>query len=401
MTGIDAHDRPIILPYGVCMRIPHVRVASNSMRAALALASCLLAVGLLLAPATSLAQPAPRDGWAYGFQVQLWHYDAVARTNVIGDVSQAGFNWLTQQIDWQEIEPEPGVYDFAQLDNVVNDANAAGLKVLLSFFHAPVFYRSDTSGLMPADPSTFGQLMLAVASRYAGKVQAYEMWNEENLDREAGFGNVDPATYLPLLAAGYNGVKAGDPSALVLLGAPSPTTSNVPGSIIDDVSYLQQLYAINGGEAIGYFDVLSAHPSGFSNPPDCTSATPSCSLSGAWNEDDSFFAFTRVQQYRDVMIANGDAAKKIWFTEYGYCSNQFPPPGYEYCRYITEDQQALFLMEAFRMARSLDYVGGMFVWNLNFQLSVAQEDEKWGFGVIRADYSGRPAYFSLLGMPKP
>src|ERR1700694_2139776 len=106
---------------------------------------------------------------------------------------------------------------------------------------------------MPPDPSTFGAFMNAVATQYAGKVQAYELWNEENLDREAGFGNVDPSTYLPLLEAGYGAVKAADPAALVLLGAPSPTASNVPGSIIDDLSYLQQLYAINGGEAIGFF----------------------------------------------------------------------------------------------------------------------------------------------------
>jgi hypothetical protein len=43
----------------------------------------------------------------------------------------------------------------------------------------------------------------------------------------------------------------------------------------------------------------------------------------------------------------------------------------------------------------------MFQWNLNFQLDVPQTDEKWGFAIVRSDYSGRPAYFSLLGMPKP
>jgi hypothetical protein len=246
--------------------------------------------------------------------------------------------------------------------------------------------------------------MSAVASRYAGKVQAYELWNEENLDREAGTGNVDPTTYLPLLEAGSTAVKAADPNALVLLGAPSPTSSNVPGVSIDDLTYLQQLYAINGGEVAGYFDVLSAHPSGFSNPPDCTPATPSCSLSGAWNTDDSFFAFTRVSEYHDVMVQNGDAAKQIWLTEFGYCSdyqNPNPVPGYEYCAYITEDQQALFLMQAYTIARQTPYIGAMFQWNLNFQLSVPQTDEKWAFGIIRADYSGRPAYFRLLGMPKP
>ncbi|TMF01071.1 MAG: hypothetical protein E6I52_12210 [Chloroflexi bacterium] len=363
----------------------------------------LIATMVALAPITSSAQSATANpnGWGYGYNVQLWHYDSVARSNVIGDVTQAGFNWITQQLEWQEVEVEPGNYDFTQLDNIIGDASTAGLKIMLSFSHAPVFYRTDTSGLMPGDPTTYGNFMQAVAARYAGKVQAYELWNEENLDREAGTGNVDPSTYLPLLEAGSTGVKSSDPNALVLLGAPSPTTSNVPGVSIDDVSYLQQLYAINGGEAAGYFDVVSAHPSGFSNPPDCTPATPQCSLSGAWNTDDSFFAFTRVGEYHDVMVQNGDVAKQIWFTEFGYCSNPTPPPGYEYCKYITDDQQALFLYQAYNMARQVPYVGAMFAWNLNFQLSVPQFDEKWGFGIVHSDYGGRPAYFRLLGMPKP
>jgi polysaccharide biosynthesis protein PslG len=358
----------------------------------------------MLAPSISSAQSstiAAKNGWGYGYNVQLWHYDAVARSNVIGDITQAGFNWMTQQVEWASVEVAPGTYDWSQLDNIVGDANAAGLNVMLSFAHAPDFYNSRPSGRMPDDPTTFGAFMAAVASRYPGQVQAYELWNEENLDREAGTGNVDPTTYLPLLEAGYMGVKAADPNALVLLGAPSPTTSNVPGSIIDDLTYLQGLYAINGGEVIGYFDALSAHPSGFSNPPDCTPATPFCSLSAAWNTDDSFFAFTRVGEYWNIMQQNGDSAKQIWFTEFGYCSNGLPPPGYEYCRYITPDQQAVFLQQAFQMARSTPYVGAMFQWNLNFQLSVPQSDEKWGFGIVQADYSGRPAYFRLLGMPKP
>jgi hypothetical protein len=102
------------------------------------------------------------------------------------------------------------------------------------------------------------------------------------------------------------------------------------------------------------------------------------------------------------MVAAGDASKPIWFTEFGYCSNPTPPPpGYECCRYVTEDQQGQFLQQAYEMARNTPYVGAMFQWNLNMQLSVPQEDEKWGFGIVRSDYSGRPAYGRLLGMNKP
>ena len=211
---------------------------------------------------------------------------------------------------------------------------------------------------------------------------------------------VDPSTYLPLLEAGYTGMKAGDPTALGLLGAPSPTGADIEGVSMNDISYLQNLYAINGGEVIGYFDAMSAHPSGFSNPPDCTPATPECSLSGGWNTDDSFFAFTRLSEYYDVMNANGDGAKTIWLTEFGYCSNPAPPPGYEYCSSVSEDAQARYLVQAYQMARQLPYVSAMFQFNLDFQLAVPATDEKWGFGIVHSDWSGRPAYYALAAMPK-
>jgi hypothetical protein len=231
-------------------------------------------------------------------------------------------------------------------------------------------------------------------------VQVYEIWNEENLSREMGNGNIAPANYLPLLQAGYAGIKAGDRNALVLLGAPSPTGANIAGQSMDDLTYLQQLYALNNGAVKAYYDALSAHPSGFSNPPNCTPATPQCSLSGAFNNDDSFFAFTRVSEYRTLMTQQGETGKKIWFTEFGYCSNPTPPPGFEYCAFINEQTQANFLVQAFQMARALDYVAGMLQWNLNFQMSVPQTDEKWGFGIIRSNWSGRPAYAALTEMTK-
>jgi polysaccharide biosynthesis protein PslG len=350
--------------------------------------------------APSASTPAASTGaFGYGFQLQLWDFNPDAKKQTMGLVQQAGFNWAKEQIEWDAVETAPGQYDWTELDGIVSAASAANLKLMLSVEHAPPFDRTPSSGLFPGDPNTYKTFMQAMASRYAGKVAAYEIWNEENLSREAGPGNVDPSHYLPILEAGTNGVRAGDPNALVLLGAPSPTGVN-SADAMDDVQYLNGLYAINNGEAKQYYDALSAHPSGFSNPPDCTPSTPQCSLSGGWNNDPSFFAFYRVSQYRDVMVQNGEAAKKIWFSEFGYCSSPTPPPGYEYCKSLTAQNQADFLVQAFKMARGLDYVGGMVVWNLNFQIAVGPTDEKWGFGVLRDDWSPRPAYSALTNMAK-
>jgi hypothetical protein len=338
--------------------------------------------------------------WAYGFSTHLWYFSQDAKSQTVGLIQQAGFNWMKVQVEWSDIETAPGQYDWSQLDQIVQTANQGSLKLLLSVVDAPAFYRTPTSGFTPGDPNTFKTFMQTLAARYAGKVQTYEIWNEQNLSREMGSGNVDPSHYLPLLMAGYTGLKAGDTNVIALLGAPSPTGANIPGESVDDLQYLQQLFALNGGQALAYFDAVSAHPSGFSNPPNCTPATPQCSLSGGFNDNDSFFAFTRVSQYHDLMVASGIGDKKIWFTEFGYCSNDAPPPGYEYCKSIDATTQANFLVQAFQMARNLDYVAGMMQWNLNYQLAVPQSDEKWGFGIIRDDWSGRPAYSALAQMAK-
>jgi polysaccharide biosynthesis protein PslG len=339
-------------------------------------------------------------GFAYGFQVQLWNLTGDDKRRVLGLIQQAGFNMVKHQVEWSAVETAPGQFDWSELDAIVAAAITDNLRILLSVQHAPAFYESASSGMFPADPSTYRNFTQVLATRYRGKIMAYEIWNEENRSRETGVGNVDPSHYLPILAAGSAGVRAGDPNATILLGAPSPTGANIARQSIDDLQYLNQLYALNGGEVKRYYDAVSAHPSGFSNPPDCTPQTPQCSLSGAWNNHPSFFAFSRVAQYRDTMVRNGESDKKIWFTEFGYCSGATPPAGYEYCRYLTPQNQSDFLERALVKARTLEYVGGMVVWNLNFQQVVPATDEKWGFGVLNPDGTSRLAYAALAKMPK-
>jgi hypothetical protein len=354
---------------------------------------------------TPVPPPAPASGFGYGFQAHLIAFDPASKQRVVDLVRNAGFNWLKQQVEWKFIETAPGQYNWSEFDQIADIASRSGVKLLFSVVQAPTFYRSATSGHMPGDGPEYGSFrtfMQRLAERYRGKVQAYEIWNEQNLDREVGPNNVNPTNYVNLLKAGYNGVKAGDPNAIVVLGAPSLTGDiGNKAAVMDDVEYLQALYAVNGGEVKRYFDVLGAHPSGFANPPDAEPGSPG--RAPGWNNHPSFFAFSRIRQYRDVMVANGDGQKKIWFTEFGYDATPTPPEGYGYAAYNSEQDQANDLRRAFEKSRQApynEYVGAMFVWNLNFQTVVGPTDEKWGFGVIRGDWSPRPAYSALAALPK-
>ena len=195
----------------------------------------------------------------------------------------------------------------------------------------------------------------------------------------------------------YPGRCNADPSAIVVSGAPTPTGVNDPNIAERDLTYLQEMYGYQGGIVKNYFDALGAHNEPYANPPDQNVANHT---NPSYANDSSFF-FRGVEDYRNLMVQMGDGNKQIWETEIGYDSNPLAPAGYNGWT-VSEQQQATYLVQLFQYARAnYPWLGAIFVWNLNFQtLGLPQTDEKWGFGVLRPDYSPRPVWTALQQMPK-
>jgi len=238
----------------------------------------------------------------------------------------------------------------------------------------------------------------AIAARHAGKVAAYEIWNEENLGREwGGPGRQNPNQYVALLRASYSAIKARDSGATVLVGAMTPagTVDLGEGALaVDDIDYLQQLY---GAGMRGYFDAVAAHPSGFNSSALADPRDPATlGREGGFRAHRSFY-FRNFEFYRDVMVRNGDAAKQIWFTEFGWATGGEAGQEWAYAHQNSEEDQANFLVQAFQLGRQAGYIGVMAVWNLNF---FGTDQAKQAFSVLRPDWSPRPAYNALAGMPK-
>ncbi len=101
-----------------------------------------------------------------------------------------------------------------------------------------------------------------------------------------------------------------------------------------------------------------------------------------------------MERYRQVMVANGDAGKRIWPTEFGWASTPNPHPGYEYARDNTPEEQAQFIVQAYQMAKAWGWVGPMFLWNLDYNVT-QPSTELAAFGIM-----GRPAQDALARMPK-
>ena len=347
----------------------------------------------------------------YGVQGEFRRDDDAPLAQLI---LNADLNWVKQQIPWQEVENQPGVYYWDATDRFVDTMNSRGLYVFLSVVKAPDFYKlpemAGTGHGPPTDPTTFRTFMRELATRYRGRVQAYELWNEANLQREwPTLWQGNPyQEYLELIKQGYMGVKEGDPDAIVVLGAMTPAGDSP--TAIDDRSYLQRLWAVNGGEVANYFEVLGVHPNGGPNAPNDTISNPAHSTAtcgGGWSTHDSFF-FNRYEQLYQDMLDAGITGKTIWLTEFGWATIDGPGgpagpvSGYEYAGCNSEQDQADFIVQAFERVRANTlYVTHMFIWNLNFQQVVPNTDEKWAFGILRGDLSPRPAYTSLQAMDKP
>ena len=344
------------------------------------------------------------NGEGYGFNVWGLSDSASARTNVYANVQSAGFGWMRQQVSWAAVEPQKGNYGTdttAQLDQFVSGASTQGLHVLLSIVKSPDWVGAK-SGL-PTKTQDFTDFMGFLTQRYKGKVQAYEIWNEENYAVETG-GKVNVAAYLPVLKAGFQAVKKSDPKAVVVFGGLTPTGVNDPAIALNDVEYLRQIYAVNGGEIKQYYDVLGAHPGSNCNPPDTSYPdTPQgCDVSGTGKADfanDNSFYFKRILEIRKVMEDAGEGNTKMWLTEFGWTTaNQ--AKGYEYGAFVSEQQQAQYLVRAFELGKSYPWMGVMFVWNLNFATITQPSDEKYPWAVLKSDGSPRPAYTALKNMPK-
>lgn len=351
-------------------------------------------------PSPAPAAGNPKDlgtGFAYGFNV-AWRGDEQGEEfnrRTAEAVRAAGFDWVRIQVQWESHESQPGQWDLRPLDRVLPIYAEYGLNVLVSVVSAPAWAR-DTSGGIVRDLGAFRVAMRRFAGTYRGLVKAWQVWNEQNIASNV-YGPIRVEPYARLLRAGYEGVKEADPEALVVSGSLTPTGVNDPNLAIDDVAYLESFYALDDGAWTQYFDILGAHANATLNPPD--TLWPERPGPGpGWRDHPSFY-FRRVEQLRAVMEKHGDR-RPVWITEFGWTTAN-PAPGYEYGQYVSEEQQAAYLVEAFAIARQRwPWVTGMFVWNLNFSTIVDPKDEKGPWSVLNADWSPRPAYRALSAMPK-
>jgi hypothetical protein len=336
--------------------------------------------------------------FGYGLQAHLIYNDLGP---IIHHTKAIGFGWVKQQIRWGDFEPSKGNIGWGEMDRIVDGLHGADLKILFSVVAPPPWAHGEYG--LPHNLQDYADFVGACAARYKGKVQAYEIWNEQNLRRDPE-QIVPPDRYVALLKVSYEAIKAQDPNAIVVSGAPTPA-GDVAGWAIDDINYLDQLYAAGMKD---YCDAVGAHPSGYNCPAtaDWQTVTPEEAGIGApnfWgpfnNRHHSWCFRGTMEGYRNVMLKHGDGNKTIWATEFGWAVSSSPVTNYEYAADNTLEKQAQYLVEAYEMSKSWGWAGVMFLWNLNFAV-VNPGSEQAQFAIVDSTWQPYPAFHALAAMPK-
>ena len=213
----------------------------------------LIALLAACAGLTSLALPAAASatrGLTTGFsdadEYQL--ANSSDRNLWLGRTVDAGAGIVRLAIEWPAIAPNKPVdptnpdsvsYDFSSIDPAVTDAEAHGLKVLLSINHAPAWAEGPNrpadaqAGTWQPNPSDLADFAQAVAARYSGThaglpaAQAIEVWDEPNsgdwlTPQFTGKSFTGADHYREMLNAAYASIKSVNPKVDVVVGGTDP-----------------------------------------------------------------------------------------------------------------------------------------------------------------------------------
>ncbi|MCC7355747.1 MAG: beta-galactosidase [Anaerolineae bacterium] len=259
----------------------------------------------------------------FGAQAFLWWRPEVADRDLT-IMKEFGFSWVRQTFAWEDIEGKgKGQFDWANADRVIQQVNDHGLKLLARLGTDPENGMTKRwAGPPPGNAKNFADFAGAMAKRYCGKVQAYQVWNEPNLTREWGGRAPNPTEYANFLRGAYTAIKAACPSVVVVTAGMAPTERNEPTISYPDAAFYEGMYKAMKGNSNGYFDVLGAHAAGFAAPPELDPAEAAAQKKyGGYR----FFSFRHLEDIRAIMVRYGDANKRIAILEFGWTFDRVNP----------------------------------------------------------------------------
>ena len=353
------------------------RPAAALRRAAGVAVALTLGTGLVAGLGVALAAPAAAatSGPQAGVQFHgMWSdYNDAQRATVLDRMAEAGLTEVRIDLAWATLQPTArGQYDpwgVSFADRVITMATSRGLTPLVTLWLTPGWANNGAGEkVLPTDPADYAAVARWAADRWAGKVGAWEVWNEPN--STTFMAGADAVAYTRLLKAAYPAFKAGDPSTKVVLGAPE----------YNDTGWIGKVYAAGGA---GSFDVMATHP--YQGVADAAPETAA---------DGTIWTLRHVAEVRKLMTAHGDGNKPVWFTEFGWSSHPNWAGVQNWDRGVTEAQQADYFVRTLRLlATDYPYVTKVFWYNDRNRDSGSPRNDN--YGMLYRDLTPKPVWYAV------
>jgi hypothetical protein len=193
---------------------------------------------------------------------------------------------------WPQINPQRGVFNWDWLDQDVAHAQEHNAKFLFTLGQTPTWAASKSAvpgvygkgfNMPPVHISDWTDFLKATVTRYKGRIEAYEIWNEPNLPE---FYNDTPASLVKLEKAAIPVIHSIDKNALIVC----PPVSG--GNFLSALGWFDNYLSAGGGREC---DVIAYHF--YNYPPE--------------NDIDAMHSF------RGLLQRHGLQRKPIWITENG------------------------------------------------------------------------------------
>jgi hypothetical protein len=289
------------------------------------------------------------------------------RTSRIQLSAEQGASMMRLLVQWNVAAPRRPVnaadpfdpaYNLSDVDEAVQTAQEQDEEVMLTISGTPSWANGGKKpNVMPKRLSDFTTFTRAIASRYSGRYQGFPyvrfwaIWNEPNLNLfltpqfNAKGKSVAPANYAKLYAAGYTGIKAGNPLAKVAIGETSARGHDRPGGSVISHSPGKFAELVAKANPRLKFDAWAHHPypSNPNNKPTQVVKWPNVSLVSLPRFDTSLKTWFHRKSV------------PIWVTEYGHQTR--PPEALG----IPWSTQSKYIAQAIGIAKGFPFVT-MFIW---------------------------------------
>jgi hypothetical protein len=268
-------------------------------------------------------------------------------------LSQCGVKWIRAWWGWGMCEKTLGHFDWTEYDRQFAAVTGAKMRVMpcLLRYYPPweqAWAGSVATIQQPPAPNMmheWGTFAGQVAQHFAGRVGAYEIWNEPPTDNR---GAIPPKIYAQILKEASPAIRQSDPKARIV------------GFAGVDLPYMKETLELDTGSLM---DLVSEHSYGQLNSPEADLPA-------------------RMKEVRDLLRAAG-AEKPIWHTEQGVTAD-----GDGYMASVMSEAEAASLYVRNLVTCSSLGVGKYFWFS-------AQTSPTYGMAVFYENYIPRPRLTAL------